>query len=65
MNWINKNNRQGLPHATAEDQPVKSPEQSANDSLGDYLLPTTHHIVVEEITPEEYAAILSSQASPA
>jgi hypothetical protein len=65
MNWINKNSRQGLPHAAAEGQPVKSLEQSANDSLGDYLLPTTHHIVVEEITPEEYAAILARQPSSA
>lgn len=65
MNWINKKNRDSLPPPAVEDDSVKSPEQSANDSLGNYLLPSARGIVVEEISAEEYAAILASQASPA
>jgi len=65
MNWIKKNNRQVLPQTQESEQPAKFQEQSANDSLGDYLLPTAHNIVVEEISPEQFAAILASQARPA
>jgi len=65
MNWIHKKNPPSLTPDTGTDVRTRAVEQSANDSLGDYLLPDTHHIVVEEITPEQYAAILASQASPA
>jgi hypothetical protein len=44
---------------------LRPAELAANDGLGDYMRPSTEGIVVEELSREEFEALLALQRSPA
>jgi hypothetical protein len=66
MNWARKQHRHTRSRQTpAAHAAIPATEQAANDSLGEYLSPSSHQIEVQELTLEEFEAILASQPSPA
>jgi hypothetical protein len=64
MNWARKHHRHTRSRQTQTAHvDVPATEQAANDSLGEYFSPSSHQIEVQELTLEEFEAILASQRS--
>jgi hypothetical protein len=63
MNWVKTRLLRSVQGATAAEG--AGPSAPADDGLGDYQSPGAHPILVQELTPSQFIALLAQRAGAA
>lgn len=61
MNWVKKHNPHKQNHGVQSGTGKAISPPGEDDTLGDYVRPSSHQIEVQELTEEEFEALLASQ----